>query len=76
MAFNLQKNDLTTIFVRYFLHVRSSVHAHDQDQFDSISDNDEHHHAHLKIQRLQRLVLFQRKAEVGGGKVIDLGECV
>ena len=25
MAFNLQKNDLTTIFVRYFLHVRSSV---------------------------------------------------
>ena len=25
VAFNLQKNDLTTIFVRYFLHVRSSV---------------------------------------------------
>ena len=25
VAFNLQKNDPTTIFVRYFLHVRSSV---------------------------------------------------
>ena len=25
MAFNLQKYDLTTIFVRYFLHVRSSA---------------------------------------------------
>ena len=25
MAFNLQKNDSTTIFVRYFLHVWSSV---------------------------------------------------
>ena len=25
VAFNLQKKDLTTIFVRYFLHVRSSV---------------------------------------------------
>ena len=25
VAFNLQKNDLTTIFVCYFLHVRSSV---------------------------------------------------
>ena len=27
VALNLQKNDLSTIFVRYFLHVRSSVNS-------------------------------------------------
>ena len=26
-AFNRQKNDLSTIFVRYFLHVRSTVNS-------------------------------------------------
>ena len=33
MAFNRQKNDLSTIFVRYFLHVRSSVVVGDDDMW-------------------------------------------
>ena len=41
MAFNLQKNDSTSIFVRYFLHIRSSVYG----------DNDDYHVPMVRIDR-------------------------